>query len=647
MGNQYYLAGSVMLETIWKTRHQDLIDLISPFVYYSVATVCAPHQIIDKRKVLEIIRTEFGFSDINIPVIEKVFRRNPSVFGRKNKAEFELLSSLDKEVEEIKKRRNECDKRLQILGKQIADYFSTHLKRKREYSVDEAIQSLQTFFSRQGTFLGTNQLEEHKMEMKDLETDYYIANYIFEKKDSGDVEYEYVLDLVKGYFLQAAIYLQAQNGNVISSTYKNVMFFYDTPFLLKLLKFKADLDNKDANELHNSLMKQKGKFYFFPQTQREIYNILTAYQRSIGKNSNITLEGLDAKRYTKSDVERLKNVWEANLSTEYGVKLKNSPGYIKKTNGSIDERFVIDEKGLRDFLSSNIHWSSVDSMEADIESLISIHQIRGEIKSEELEHTNSVFVTTNVSLAKLFNQYYRDKVDGQTFPLVITDFDLAALTWIKCGSTDELPERQLLRNAYMATQPTPEMMYQFGLVLEKMQEEGKVTEEIAVAIRASRYTKKEILFASFGNESNIDEDIVKKVEDKLREDFSNKARMDEKINAEHKRKDEQHKRIAKADQLAREKALREKSQYIKKHRIIARIIEVVVICISIIGTIMTWKGIIALSVFFILFAGVAVLSVIDTIRGKEDYVDRWIVRRANKKYDKTYEEKRKEYESIL
>jgi hypothetical protein len=33
------LTGAVMLETMWRTRKQDLLDLISPFISYSVAKV--------------------------------------------------------------------------------------------------------------------------------------------------------------------------------------------------------------------------------------------------------------------------------------------------------------------------------------------------------------------------------------------------------------------------------------------------------------------------------------------------------------------------------------------------------------------------------------------------------------------------------
>ena len=58
MSNQNLLTGAVMLETMWKTRHQDLLDLISPFVYYAVAKVCSPKENIDQKRVLDIVRSE-------------------------------------------------------------------------------------------------------------------------------------------------------------------------------------------------------------------------------------------------------------------------------------------------------------------------------------------------------------------------------------------------------------------------------------------------------------------------------------------------------------------------------------------------------------------------------------------------------------
>ena len=76
----------------------------------------------------------------------------------------------------------------------------------------------------------------------------------------------------------------------------------------------------------------------------------------------------------------------------------------------------------------------------------------------------------------------------------------------------------------MATQPAPELLEKFGQVLEKMESEGKITTEMAVAIRASGYTQKEILLASFEDKDKIDENLILEIESKLKEKFSSQAR---------------------------------------------------------------------------------------------------------------------------
>ena len=652
MNNRNLLTGTVMLETMWRTRHKDLIDLISPFVLYATASVTAPNQIIDKRHVLDSVRREFGLSDMNLSVIERVYRRNPGVF-KKRKNEFTLIGSLDKTVKEINRRRDECDQRLDILGKQLSEFISARMKIGHECTSDDAVNMLQEFFSRQGVFLGTDKLEEHSLELGKYKTDYFISQYIYEKRDARAPEYNYIIDLVKGYFLQSAIYLQANNGNIVSSTYKNTTFYYDTPFLLRLLGYKAEEDNEEASELHESLKSQKGTFCFFPQTQREINGILTAYQRAIGKYSHVTLEGLDAKRYSPSDVGRLKVTWESKLASLYGIGLQRSPGYITRSDGTTDERYIIDEEELKKFLLEKINYKSDDSINADVESLINIHQTRGRIVSEEIEHVNSVFVTTNGRLARCFNQYYRENFNRQTFPLVITDSDLAALTWIKCGSTNGLPERQLLRNAYMATQPTPEILDKFNQVLERMLSEGKLTEELAVAIRSSRFVNKELLFASFDDDGSIDESLIERIEAQIKEDFSNDAREDERQTSERLRRKEHHERIAKAERQARSEARHARVKQLAITRRVATIIEVLLIICALIGCLAPLVSQVETGpcfLYFVIFVVTVVfsaLSVVDTARGKEWIVDRFLVYWANTKYDKVYESKMKEYQGLI
>ena len=650
MENQNLLTGAVMLETMWKTRNKDLIDLISPFVFYAVSKECAPYEMIDQHRVLEIVKKEFGYVDMPISIIEKVLRRNPTFFKRKS-GQYQLYKNLDATVQEITRRRDDCEHKIRVIGEQLAAYFETHLKSKRKYTVEESITELHRFFSKHGIYLGINRLEERVSGLKGREADYYIAQYLYEKRDSQAIEYEYVIELVKGYFLQSAIYLQSQNGNLLSTTYKDVDFYYDTPFLLCLLGFKTDEDEQGAKALHQALREQKGNFYYFPQTQHEVEGILNAYEHNIGRFSFITLEGLDAKRCTVEDVQRVKRTWQSRAESEFKTQIRRLQETIKGDAPS-SESDAFNEGALRDELNKHIKWRKSDTMNADLESIIGIYKIRGGEQSEEIEHCRAVFVTTNAKLAGVANEYYKKSGGEHTFPLLITDSELAALTWVKNGAVGNLPETQLLRNAYMATQPTPEMLEKFGQVLERMQGEGKMTEEVAIAIKSSAYTNKEILFASFEGEDGINEDVALKIENALREKFSNEAREDERYKAAQQQKEEEHNRKERAVQQARQIADERKTDYLKRGRCVLGGISIIIIVAAVFGLFYSlsglWSGDKVVRCFFLaVFVLFSLRSLYDTWKGTEKYIDRWLLLRANSVYDKEYEKRLEENLSIL
>lgn len=64
MGNHNILTGAVLLQTMWNTRQKDLLDLVSPLVIYLIAKVTSPEEIIDQQRVLEIIKSEFGYQQL-------------------------------------------------------------------------------------------------------------------------------------------------------------------------------------------------------------------------------------------------------------------------------------------------------------------------------------------------------------------------------------------------------------------------------------------------------------------------------------------------------------------------------------------------------------------------------------------------------
>lgn len=649
MKNQSLLAGAVMLETMWQTRKKDLVDLISPLILYSVAQICSEGEMVDIRRVCNIVKERFGYPDMPKSIIEIVLKREKQFFQKKCQ-EYYLISSLDENVEKIDKRKIECEQIIRILGQQVADYLEANLKSRKKYTAEDAFSELQGFFSRQGIYLGTNKLEECESQIKSSEIDYYISHYLIEKKINGEIEFDYALNLVKGYFLQAAIYLQAENGSITKASYKNLDIYLDTPIILRLLGLKTEEETISAKELVEALKSQKGKIKYFPQTQKEVMSILTAYQHSIGRPSRFTLEGLDDRGYTAADVERLKLRWERDLSIDYNVNLEEVMTYVQRTDGTVDLSYMIDECELRDYIKENTKWRTEEAFDADILSALSIHSLRGKNQATSIEHSQAIFVTTNVPFVRAFNKFYKEKVSDRVFPLLITDADLAALTWVKCGTKTNLPERQLLCNAYMATQPSSDLMEKFAIVLDKMLREGSITEELAVVIRESQFAKNEILFSSFDGKA-IDENLVLKIRAQIKKEYSDEARLDERKRAEEARKEEVHRQYENAFLKASKAADTAKTKYLSSGRKKAKIVFGGLLVLSLIGVGLSLSGIINCNWFVGLTLTVLALanlfSIIDVWKQRAMWFDKWLIRKADQKYREEFEQKKAEYLDLL
>ena len=145
--------------------------------------------------------------------------------------------------------------------------------------------------------------------------------------------------------------MQPENGNLCTESYKDVTFYYDTPVLLRLLGYQSDDENFAAKQLHKQLQLQKANFGFFPQTEQEVYSILSAYQHAIENvtiaTTSRTLEGLDKQGYTVADVDRAKKTYVHKLKS-LSIYCKTIPDYPKTADGSVDEsKVLIDEAKLK------------------------------------------------------------------------------------------------------------------------------------------------------------------------------------------------------------------------------------------------------------------------------------------------------------
>lgn len=643
MNNKEILTSVVMLETVWKTRKKDIVDLISPFVEYAVAKYTSEGSVIDVSKVLNYMRDHYGYSDIPVSIINKVFNRNKEYFQNTGKG-YKLAKNLDTVAQKMDEREAQCEKTIATIGDNLAKYLNEHCLCVKNYSQETAINALNSFFKQYGLYAGTGTLASNAPEYtKSNESNYYISKYILECKQKHSSDYNSIIDLNKGYFLKTAIYLQPENGNLTTARYSDLSFYYDTPFLLGLLGYLSEEQNNSAKELHSKLKSLGGKFSVFRHTVEELCSVLTAYKYSISGNrssSHITLEGLDRLKYGVSDVERIISKIDDTVKHGCNCQIADIPCYKTSPDGTVDIDSVLPEEDIKNYIRKNTRHYKENSLIVDVDSALAIHRLRDNVNLSDIEKAKAVFVTTNIDFTRAFNSYYKKYVSSKAFQLVISAYELSALTWVKAGIMGTLAETQLLTNAYTAMQPLPELIDNFISMLNKMESEGKVTYEEAVILRTERYFKNMAWESTFGAE--VTEELIAKMKEKLKDGYISEYTAEQ----ENRLKEETNERIERAINKAKIKAEKERGVFEKFLQIVFVLMEIILSFLSLkyLHEQATIEKVTFPSILYLLISSA---SLIDTIHSKGFLIRPLIKKIASRFETCRYEKYKKNYLDIV
>lgn len=515
------MISAAMLEAIWSSRKKDMIDLITPFILYAVAKQTSPGEQIDTKAVQKYVQENNGYPDLPESIIKAALARNPQSAIKKQDKKFILIRALDDEIRRMEERKRECTEHISHIGDQLSQYLADHCKSRRPVSRETAIDRLHSFFARYGLQVGTESLASVSIKPEEYESDYYIARFIFTCKDEQEALYQSIIDLVKGYFLRLAIYVQPENGNIQAASFVNTSFVLDTPVLLDLLGYQGEERKNNANALIKMLNRQKAKLYYFPHIKQEVINILTAYKYALisgtACSGGRTLEGLDLRGFNISDVEREIQLLGSKLEGLFNIVEHDLPAYATKDDGSVDESQMLKEDNIKQYVKANTPHYTEEHLDNDLASVLAVHRLRMGKISKNIEDCRFIFVTNNIDFIHAFNNYYRNNVDKETFQVAISVNSLSAIVWIKCGEVDHLSETELLKNAYCAMQPIPEIMVKLEEVLFKLRDSGKIQPEQVVALRASRVFQNDLWVNSFGDVEAVNEFSVQRAQKKYEE----------------------------------------------------------------------------------------------------------------------------------
>ena len=283
---------------------------------------------------------------------------------------------------------------------------------------------------------------------------YMVGSFVTHISQNQGKEFKYLETVLKGMMLANVLYLP---DNKSIKRRWTTSFYFDTPFLIEALGYQGKTKQELRGELLSALKSTGAKMRCFTHNVEEVENILFACSKIIERGNidqaygrlAFSVDFMVEEGYTSSDILLELQTVENNLNT-LGIEIRDKPEYVGE--------YVIDEAQLESILSdkysSNVNVDRSKQRKNDVDSVASIHRLRKGKSFNKIEDCKAIFVTHNVALLRSSHEYFDEPAN--TVSHCLTDFTVANLLWLSSpDSLPDMPRKQIIADAYAATQPDP------------------------------------------------------------------------------------------------------------------------------------------------------------------------------------------------
>ena len=308
--NQNVLISTALVCSLWDNHRKDTLDLMMPFLKYVIAKKTSIGEELDLGTITTMFKEEFGYETIPQNVIVSMLNRlSPEVLSKKQNR-YTLIASLDQELADFEKRHTTYKEYRNEVGSALSCYLNENVSNPRTaYTSETALLALIGFFVGHGLVVAQSP-EQLSLIRKntDDKTDYTIARFIIAEHKKESVIFDYLLNMVKGFFVSTAISFQPENLTLPHSKFKSLCCYLDTRVIIDALGLRLQSGQKAALELLEMLRSEQATVCCFEHTVDELREIIKAYRNTLmrtGKrNVYNTLEHWDEQNYSVEQVNR-------------------------------------------------------------------------------------------------------------------------------------------------------------------------------------------------------------------------------------------------------------------------------------------------------------------------------------------------------
>ena len=312
------------------------------------------------------------------------------------------------------------------------------------------------------------------------------------------------MKLVQGHMLANA--LLCPDLKSVSKTYKDVVFYFDTPLLIQFLGLEGNQEKQAIDELIGLVQRLEGTIACFSHTFDEL---VYAIQRSADfvdspHGRGTIVEEARKAGNTKSDLILIAQ----NASDLLGaakITVNPTPQYQSKTY-----QFEISEEVFDSVLQEKVNYHNPKAKEFDVKSVRSIYVLRRGSLPFSIEKARAALVTNNTRFSKAAYEYGKKFEQSREVSTVITDFSLANTAWLKAPQgAPSLPRKEVLAFAYAAARPTTEFWNKVLNEAEKLEASGKVSSRDHQLLRSSHHVQSELMKLTLGQDDALTEESIR------------------------------------------------------------------------------------------------------------------------------------------
>lgn len=528
--NRNSIVSLAMLYALWQSNHKDLLALIRPFIMYAVGQTTKIDSAIDVSTVCTYMETEFGYRSFQPAVVVSVLKRETSFeikkedrFVEKRDKNFFLVRLLTPHNDTFREKRTHCKTKSDAVTNALAKFLNEKRACKRNnYTQQEAEQHLMAFFREQGSSILLSVDDLRQINCRKNEVYYFVAKFILEENEKKSFLMDYIVELVKGYFVTSALYLQAENPNITTAAFRDITFFLDTRLLLAFLGYKSKQENDSVKEMVNSLLRSGAKVACFEYNIDEVNNILEAYKQSkvneAKRPSPITLEFFDENGYSYCHVDAAQKMFQSRL--EHAGITPTSTNSALEVYGVADKAAgLLNDDRIKDIILHIKPRYNTIALPDDLLAINTVSRIRQGKRLAYIERSKAVFVTSNTVLVAAVKQCLTECNLDYGFPLAITDEDLCVIAWLKdFEQSNSLPQMRLLENVMAAISPSTELMDAYFSHLEHLEKQGDIGADEAALLRVDLFARTELMELTYGEKSNVNTPVIETIREKLRKE---------------------------------------------------------------------------------------------------------------------------------